>query len=249
MNSKTKYKNVKPKENIFVFVRIEKEKLKQDGCLYESCPRQFQVFQAVRVVEIPLQAPSKNHSKMPGVTARSAAKNMSKTAKGKAAKNSRRVEAAINDELEFCTYGRVSRTLGNKMFRVIDTSRREHLGHIRGKMARIGVNDVVLLNIRDYESRAGSDDAVYDIVAVFDSKKDIHRLIKSKLIPAWLASTSATEEEGTSLHDLFDYEESESEDEEEDGHDKKTKKNHRKAGKNAIDEASDSDAEINIDDI
>jgi translation initiation factor IF-1 len=186
---------------------------------------------------------------MPGVTARSAAKNVSKSGRAKLAKNARRVEAAVNNELDFCTYGRITKTLGNKMFNVLDTSKREHLGHIRGKMARIGVNDVVLLNIRDYESRAGSSEAVYDIMAVFDSKKDIHKLIKAKLIPTWLASTSATEAEGTSLHDLFDYEEESESESEDDGPSKKDKKNHRKAGKNAIDEASDSDAEIDIDDI
>lgn len=181
---------------------------------------------------------------MPGVTARSATKNMSKSKRAAAAKNARRVEAAVNDELDYCTYGRVSKTLGNKMFLVIDTTKREHLSHIRGKMARIGVNDVVLLNIRDYESRAGTEDAVYDIMAVFQSKKDIHRLIKSKLIPSWLASTSTDGADGNELHDLFDYEaESESESED-DGPSKKDKKNHRKAGKNAIDEASDSDIDV-----
>jgi translation initiation factor IF-1 len=183
---------------------------------------------------------------MPGVTARSATKNMSKSKRASAAKNARRVDAAVNNELDFCTYGRVSKTLGNKMFLVLDTSRREHLSHIRGKMARIGVNDIVLLNIRDYESRAGSDDAVYDIMAVFDTKKDINKLIKSKLIPTWLASTKSDgADDGTSLHDLFDYEgESESDSDDEDGPSKKDKKNHRKAGKNAIDEASDSDVDI-----
>lgn len=184
---------------------------------------------------------------MPGQTVRSAAKNVSKSGRAKAAKNARRVEAAVNDELDFCTYGRVTKTLGNKMFNVIITDKREHLAHIRGKMARIGVNDVVLLNERDYESRAGTSEAVYDIMAVFD-KKDISRLVKSKLIPSWLASAKAEgADDGTSLHDLFDYEEDSESESEEDGPSKKDKKNHRKAGKNAIDEASDSDADIDID--
>jgi translation initiation factor IF-1 len=165
---------------------------------------------------------------MPGVTARSAAKNMSKTARAKEAKNARRVEAACNDELEGCTYGRITKTLGNKMFNVLDVTKREHLGHIRGKMARIGV---------------------YDIMAVFQSKKDIHRLIKAKLIPTWLASAKGDNVEGDDEDFLFDYEESESESDDEDDHAKKDKKSHRKAGKNAIDNASDSDGPINIDDI
>lgn len=186
---------------------------------------------------------------MPGVTARSAAKNMSKTARAKEAKNARRVEAACNDELEGCTYGRITKTLGNKMFNVLDVTKCEHLGHIRGKMARIGVNDIVLLNIRDYETRVGSTDAVYDIMAVFQSKKDIHRLIKAKLIPSWLASAKGDNVEGEDEDFLFDYEESDEESDDEDGHAKKDKKTHRKAGKNAVDEADDSDGPINIDDI
>ena len=184
---------------------------------------------------------------MPGVTARSAAKNMSKSGRSKEAKNTRRVEAACNNELEGCTYGRITKTLGNKMFNVIDINKREHLGHIRGRMARIAVNDVVLLNIRDYESRVGTADAVYDIMAVFSSKKDIHRLIKGNLIPAWLASAKGDAVDGDDADFLFDYDESESESEDEDGHAKKDKKSHRKAGKNAIDEASDSDANADID--
>jgi translation initiation factor IF-1 len=180
---------------------------------------------------------------MPGVTARSAAKNTSKSGRAKAAKNTRRVDAALNDELEFCTYGKITKALGNKMFMVINTKKDEHLSHIRGKMARIGVDDVVLLNIRDYESRTGSNCEVYDIMAVF-SPKDIHRLIKSRTIPSWMNAKGADSTDGDELHDLFDYDVDESEDEDEDGPTKKDKKNHRKAGKNAIDEASDSDVDI-----
>ena len=206
------------------------------------------MLQAARFAQVLLQAPSKFNSKMPGQTVRSAAKNVSKSGRAKLAKNTRRVEAAVNDELVGCTYGRVTKTLGNKMFNVIDVDKKEHLAHIRGRMARINVNDVVLLNERDYESRAGTAEAVYDIMAVFD-KKDIHRLVKTKKIPSWLASTKSDGGDGDELHDLFDYEEESESESDEDGPAKKDKKNHRKAGKNAVDEASDSDAEINIDDI
>jgi len=184
---------------------------------------------------------------MPGQTVRSAAKNVSKSGRSKLAKNARRVDAAVNDELVGCTYGRVTKTLGNKMFKIIDIDKREHMGHIRGRMTRINVNDIVLLNIRDYESRAGSNDAVYDIMAVFNEKKDIHKLIKANLIPSWIVSASG-EEDGDGLHDLFDYEEESEDEEDEDGNPlKKDKKSHRKAGKTAVDVASDSDAEVNID--
>lgn len=179
---------------------------------------------------------------MPGVSARSAAKNTSKSGRAKAAKNTRRVDAALNDEIDHCTYGKITKALGNKMFMVINTKKSEHLAHIRGKMARISIDDVVLLNIRDYESRVGSTNEVYDIVAVFSSK-DISRLIKSNTIPPWMNAKGATEEDD--LNELFDYDtesESESGDEE---HNKKDKKNHRKTAKIAIDQASDSDIDVN----
>jgi translation initiation factor IF-1 len=178
---------------------------------------------------------------MPGVSARSAAKNTSKSGRAKAAKNTRRVDAALNDEIDHCTYGKITKALGNKMFMVINTKKSEHLAHIRGKMARISIDDVVLLNIRDYESRVGSTNEVYDIVAVF-SPKDISRLIKSSTIPPWMNTKGATEEDD--LNELFDYDtESESESENEE-HNKKDKKNHRKTAKNTIDQASDSDIDV-----
>ena len=179
---------------------------------------------------------------MPGVTARSAAKNMSRGARAKADKNTRRVNAALNDELDFTTYGKVTKALGNKMFMATKTDRREHLCHIRGKMARISAGDIVLLNERDYESRQGSSEAVYDIVAVF-SARDISRLIKARTIPSWMSRTGDDGDEGNELHDLFDYEEGEEEDDD-DTKSKKDKKNHRLQSKNAVAEASDSDVDI-----
>jgi translation initiation factor IF-1 len=177
---------------------------------------------------------------MPGVTARSAAKNQSKSARAKDAKNARRVEAAIADNLIGCTYGRITRTLGNKMFRILDTKRDEHLGHIRGKMARINLNDIVLLNIRDYESRAQSEDAVYDIMAVFKERKDLNRLIKTGIIPAWLIASA----EGEDDDNIFDYsgdsDEDAATDDENGGKVKKSQK--RKA---AVE--SDVDSEVDVD--
>lgn len=144
---------------------------------------------------------------MPGQTVRSATKNVSKSGRAKLAKNSRRVEAAVNDALVGSTYGRITKALGNKMFNIIDVDKKEeHLAYIRGRMVRININDVVLLNERDYESRACTANAVYDIMAVFD-KKDIHRLIKTKKIPSWLALTKNDGRDGEEFHYLFDYEE------------------------------------------
>lgn len=177
---------------------------------------------------------------MPGVTARSAAKNMSRGARSKADKNTRRVNAALNEELDYTTYGKVTKALGNKMFLAMRDDRCEHLCHIRGRMARVTVGDVVLLNERDYESRQGSSGAVYDIMAVFASK-DIGRLIKSEQIPSWMGARGDSTD-GDELRDLFDYED-ESEEEVEDEFSKKDKKNHRKASKNAV-VTEDSDIDI-----
>jgi len=169
---------------------------------------------------------------------------MSKGARAKASKNARRVEAALHDELTYITYGKITKALGNKMFMATKTDKGEHLCHIRGKMARINVGDVVLLNERDYESRQGGTAAVYDIMAVFELK-DISKLIRTEVIPAWMSGRGETSD-GTALEDLFDYEVA-PEEEDEDGHDKKDKKSHRKAGKSAAGGAGDSDADVDVD--
>jgi len=178
---------------------------------------------------------------MPGVTARSAAKNMSRGSRAKAAKNARRVEAALTEELESCTYGKITKALGNKMFLVLNTDKAEHLSHIRGKMARVAVDDIVLLNIRDYESRTTKGGEVYDIMAVFASR-DVGKLIKSKVIPPWMTGKNAAIMEDE-LHDLFDYDETS--DEEEDVPNKKTKVNHRSSTK----VVTEDDSDVDIDDI
>lgn len=182
---------------------------------------------------------------MPGVTARSAAKNMSKGKRASAAKNARRVDAAVNDELTDCTYGKITKTLGNKTFRFIGCDKKECFARIRGKMTRININDVVLLNIRDYETRAGSNEAVYDIMAVFSSR-DISKLIKSGTIPEWMSAGEASNNDDLGV--IFDYGE-DSEDDEDEGHNKRNKKSHRPTvAAGTGNELSDDDyAEIDID--
>ena len=132
--------------------------------------------------------------------------SMSRSQRSAAKKNTRRVDAVLNGDIDNCTYGKVTKALGNKMFRVLSVKKTEHLARIRGKMTRVHVDDVVLLNIRDYETRSDSDQAVYDIMAVF-GPKDIQRLTKAKTIPAWFttASDMIEKEEEDELHDLFDY--------------------------------------------
>jgi translation initiation factor IF-1 len=138
---------------------------------------------------------------MPGNNVRQASKNVSRSKRSALAKNNNRVEAAIRGTLEDCTYGRITKTLGNKTFLLLDANKREHQGHIRGKMARIGVDDIVLLSKREYESRASTDKAIYDIVAVFE-RKDAAYLIKQGEMPKWMLAMSSEEGEDG---DIFEY--------------------------------------------
>ncbi len=179
---------------------------------------------------------------MPGVTARSASKNMSRGKRASAAKNSRRVEAALCEVLESCTYGKIHKALGNKMFIVINTKKQERLAHIRGKMARVNVGDVVLLNIRDYESRTGKDDEVYDIMAIFSSK-DVSKMIKMDAMPSWMSGNSTDASEDGEFY--FDYSDKE-DDDEETVKTKKDKKSHRSA---TVQEDDGNESDLNIDDI
>ncbi len=144
---------------------------------------------------------------MPGNNVRQASKNVSRSKRSALAKNNNRVEAAIRGTLEDCTYGRITKTLGNKTFLLLDANKREHQGHIRGKMARIGVDDIVLLNKREYESRASTDKAIYDIVAVFE-RKDAAYLIKQGEMPKWMLAMSSEEGEDG---DIFEYDDNEGE--------------------------------------
>lgn len=159
-----------------------------------------------------------------------ASKPLSRGQRSSARKNTRRVDAVLSGEITLCTYGKVTRALGNKMFRVLSVKKKEHLARIRGKMTRVNVDDVVLLNIRDYETRSSTDDAVYDIMAVFPPK-DVQKLTKTKVVPKWFlqGSDMLEKEEEDDLYDLFDYEleadEDEMEVDDEDGlkHKKRTK--------------------------
>lgn len=141
---------------------------------------------------------------MPGLSARSASKNVSRSANRKAQKNNRIVESTVYGEVEGCTFGKVAKAFGNKTFLIVNANKREHKGHIRGKMARVNVGDVVVLGEREFETRARTEEAIYDIMAVLD-KKDIGFLVKNGVIPSWM--TSSVEEED--CDDVFDYEDEE----------------------------------------
>lgn len=130
-----------------------------------------------------------------------ASTHMSKSRQTAMARNERRVESALGETLTDCTYGRIVKALGNKMFLLLTPDRKEHLGHIRGKMARVAIDDVVLLNVRSYESRVASSKSVFDIMALF-SPKDISKLLKAGLIPKWMTLKGSDEEAGDDLFDI-----------------------------------------------
>lgn len=130
-----------------------------------------------------------------------ASTHMSKSRQTALARNERRVESALGETLTDCTYGRIVKALGNKMFLLLTPDKKEHLGHIRGKMARIAVDDVVLLNVRSYESRAASSKSVFDIMALF-SPKDLSKLLKAGMIPKWMTLKGSDEDAGDDLFDI-----------------------------------------------
>lgn len=173
---------------------------------------------------------------MPGVTARSAAKNMSRGKRAALYKNTIRVEAALSQEIESCTYGKITKALGNKMFLVKNTNKEERVCHIRGRMTRVNIDDVVLLNIRDYESRSNGESEVYDVMAVFNNK-DVAQLIKTGVVPSWMSSHGEEDEE-----DIFDYSDENTGDEKECIVDKKNKKNNRVSSNDGNDSELDIDA-------
>jgi translation initiation factor IF-1 len=194
---------------------------------------------------------------MPGVTARSAKKNVSKATQSALNKNSMRVQAALTEDLEgYCTFGKISKKYGGGRFIVLNSDLREYECNIRasiGKAIRPSVDDVVLLSIRDYETRASSADAVYDIIASFD-KKQVSDLVKNNKVPIWMKLTvddvkKKVEEkrDPSEEDDLFDYSDDSSEDDSKPLSNvvsKKDKKNHRASLAAGGGAADDSDIDI-----
>jgi translation initiation factor IF-1 len=190
---------------------------------------------------------------MPGVTARSANKNVSRAKQAAFNKNNARVEAALTEDLEgYCTFGKISKNFGYGRFLVLNSDKREHICTMRGSIAkaiRPSVDDVVLLSIRDYETRANGADAVYDIIASFD-KKAVAKLIKSKTLPRWM-NGKVDDADKAEEDDIFDYsddDESDSSENEQESNivSKKDKKNHRSVAAGGGTSAAD-DSDVDID--
>jgi translation initiation factor IF-1 len=136
---------------------------------------------------------------MPGISVHSSNKNMSKSKRSTIRKNTTRIDAASRGELEGFEYGKIFKTLGNKSFIVIDSNKQQRHAHIRGRLPRIAIDDVVLMSIRDYESRSDTDKAIYDIMALL-GKKEVSQFVKSHIIPSWMSSSGDDDHE-----ELFDY--------------------------------------------
>ena len=173
---------------------------------------------------------------MPGLSARSANKNVSRAKRAAITKNNSRVEGALTEDLEgYCTFGKIFKNFGNGRFLVLKSDKREHLCSMRGSIAkaiRPSVDDVVLLSIRDYETRANGADAVYDIIASLD-KKAVGKLIKAKTVPRWMNGKAADVVSGAAQNDfdeddIFDYDD---DDDDESDADESTSKNTSKKDK------------------
>ena len=163
---------------------------------------------------------------MPGVTARSAKKGVSRLAKVRKAKNSAMSKAAGKGDLEGVEYAKVVKHLGDGRLSVLLSNNRSHIALIRGLLRRKGITpiaagDIVILSSREYESRAEKAAAVFDVVSVM-VKKDANALMKEGGIPAWMlasdASAAPTEGKKVEEEDAteFDYDGVKGDDDEDD---------------------------------
>lgn len=132
---------------------------------------------------------------MPGVSAHTAKKGkMSKMAAIRVKANKAIVEVALHDELEEGSYefGRVTKHLGNGQIKLVCQDKMEYRGVIRGLLRKrgvtpIGIDDVVILGKREWESRATGGSACYDVMGVLE-RKDAERLCTRGAIPDWMVS-------------------------------------------------------------
>ena len=155
---------------------------------------------------------------MPGLTARTAQKKTSRIGDARKRSNKLFADAACRGEYDDCQFGKVFKHLGGSRVAVItwDTfdaakAPRERQAVIRNLLRKKGctpitIDDLVVLSCREFETRAASDEAVFDLVAIID-KKSAQRLHKDAVIPSWMANSVSN-----GLHndvevaaDIFDY--------------------------------------------
>ena len=124
---------------------------------------------------------------MPGMSAKSAKKGVSHVAQMRKDANRKIVKAAVEGELEGCTFGKVIKMFGGANVQVVDMDKREAIGIIRGLFRRKGVTpiapgDVVIMSDRGFESKGKK---TYDIVGI-TSGAAASALNKDGQIPDWM---------------------------------------------------------------
>lgn len=155
---------------------------------------------------------------MPGMTAKSAKKGISHVAQVRMDANKKIVKAAIEGELEGCTFGKVIKMLGGANVQIVDLEKKEAIGVIRGLLRRKGVTpivsgDVVIISDRGMGYTKGK--KTYDIVGIAKGAA-ASALNKDGQIPDWMlgaadsvAGSKAVGGAGAKEEDEieFDYEE------------------------------------------
>jgi translation initiation factor IF-1 len=169
---------------------------------------------------------------------KAASRPLNRVAQMKAQKNQDLVQAAVNGEIAGLLYGRVEKHFGCSRIQVLTEDLKLHNATIRNLLRNkratcIEVNDVVILQPRDFETHMGEMDEVgiasdesFDVIGVVSERKDVKKLQRNGIIPSWMTTGQASDElmnpraGGAGLDDddgfEFDYE---SEDEEECGED------------------------------
>ena len=135
---------------------------------------------------------------------------LSKMSKVRQDANKRIVADVLHDNVDEITFGRVSKHLGDRKILVMYKDKKEHIATIRGLLSKRGitpimVNDIVILSAREFDTRAGSDNEVFDVVGVLD-KKAASQLVKEGRIPKWYMSVdgSAGDDDAGDVFE-FDY--------------------------------------------
>lgn len=141
-------------------------------------------------VRKPQREPHINPIRMPGATAKSMKKGISHVAQMRKDANKKMVKAAVEGELEGCTFGRVVKHLGNGQVQLLDYEKHDAIGVIRGLLRRKGVTpvctgDVVIISERDFERKTGR--KTYDIVGIADGAA-ASALQKAGTIPEWMTA-------------------------------------------------------------
>lgn len=122
------------------------------------------------------------------MSAKSAKKGISHVAQVRMDANKKMVKAAIEGELEGCTFGKVIKMLGGANVQIVDMEKKEAIGVIRGLLRRRGVTPIVsgdVVIISDRGMGASRDKKTYDIVGIAKGPA-ASALNKDGQIPDWM---------------------------------------------------------------